>query len=41
MYANGRGISRDESQAVFWYRRAARAGYHDAIEELKRRHLSP
>ncbi|MNI90771.1 Localization factor PodJL [compost metagenome] len=30
MYANGRGIAKDEQQAVIWYRKAAEQGFADA-----------
>ena len=34
MYAKGRGIMKDEAQAVEWYRKAAEQGYADAQANL-------
>ena len=30
MYANGEGVSRDDKQAAFWFRKAAEQGYAEA-----------
>lgn len=34
MYAGGRGVAKDEAQAVVWYRKAADQGYPDAQHSL-------
>ena len=35
MYAEGRGVSKDDDKAVEWYRKAADQGYERAIHALK------
>ena len=35
VYASGRGVMRDEAEAVLWYRKAAAQGYAPAAERLK------
>jgi TPR repeat protein len=35
MYANGRGVSKDETEAVRWYRKSAEQGNTQAIANLE------
>ena len=37
VYASGRGLARDDAQALIWYRRAVAAGDEQALQELARR----
>ena len=39
-YANGRGVAKDEAEAVRWYRKAAERGHKDAQAALTRRGLT-
>jgi TPR repeat protein len=39
LYANGKGVTRDEAEAIKWFRKAAAQGYGAAQDELKRRKL--
>ena len=36
MYGNGEGVSKDYSQAMLWYKKAADKGNEDAKSALKR-----
>jgi TPR repeat protein len=36
MYENGRGVEKDDRQAIEWYRKAAAQGNNNAEEALKR-----
>jgi hypothetical protein len=35
-YEDGCGVPQDQGQAIYWYRRAAAQGNHDAIRALRR-----
>ena len=37
IYASGRGVRRNEAEAIKWYRRAAERGDETAIRNLKKR----
>jgi len=36
MYESGRGVEKDEEEAVKWYRKAAEQGYEPAKAALKK-----
>jgi TPR repeat protein len=36
MYSEGKGVAKDETQAVTWFRKAAAQGNADAKTELKK-----
>lgn len=36
MYEDGRGMPRDDAQALSWFRKAADAGNQNAVQALKR-----
>ena len=40
MYANGRGVAKDDNAAVRWYRRAAEAGEPTAMYNMGRRYAA-
>ena len=41
MYDGGRGVAKDDAQAVAWYRKAADQRYPEAADALRRLNVAP
>jgi hypothetical protein len=36
MYLDGRGVQRDRSMAIHWFKESAKQGNHDAVKQLEK-----